>query len=61
MKSKKEDMSRKLSGQGTRQSRFCGALAAAHPLPYSPGFAAPVMRDETNGGEMLLIRAELGT
>jgi hypothetical protein len=34
------------------------ALAAAHRLTYSSDLAAPVIRDETNGGEMPSIRAE---
>jgi hypothetical protein len=38
-----------------------GALVAAASLPYSPNFAAPVIRDETNGGTMISTRAELGT
>jgi len=38
-----------------------GALAAVRPLAYSQDFAAPVIRDETNGGPMFLTRAELGT
>lgn len=38
-----------------------GTLVAMPPLLYSVKLAAPVIRDETNGGPMFLTRAELGT
>jgi hypothetical protein len=38
-----------------------GTLAAMPTLLYSVKFAAPVIRDETNGGTMFPTRAELGT
>jgi hypothetical protein len=33
---------------------------AANPAVHNPAFTAPVIRDETNGGEMFSIRAEIG-
>jgi hypothetical protein len=33
----------------------------AHPMIQNPAFVAPVVRDETNGGQMFSIRADLGS
>jgi len=49
-----------ISGRSAAAVRLIGAMAA-HPLIHNPAFTAPVIRDETNGGEMFSIRAELGT
>jgi general secretion pathway protein L len=49
-----------ISGRSAAAARLIGAMAA-HPLIHNPAFTAPVIRDETNGGEMFSIRAELGT
>jgi hypothetical protein len=38
-----------------------GALAVAHPLPYSRKLAAQIIRNEANSAAMISIRAELGT
>jgi general secretion pathway protein L len=49
-----------ISGRSAGAARLIGAMAA-HPLIHNPAFTAPVIRDETNGGEMFSIRAELGS
>jgi general secretion pathway protein L len=49
-----------ISGRSAAAARLIGAMAA-HPLIHNPAFTAPVIRDETNGGEMFTIRAELGS
>jgi general secretion pathway protein L len=49
-----------ISGRSAAAARLIGAMAA-HPLIHNPAFTAPVIRDETNGGEMFSIRAELGS
>jgi general secretion pathway protein L len=48
-----------ISGRSAAAARLIGAIAA-HPLVHNPAFAAPVIRDETNGGELFTIRTELG-
>jgi general secretion pathway protein L len=49
-----------ISGRSAAAARLIGAMAA-NPLIHNPAFTAPVIRDETNGGEMFSIRAELGS
>jgi general secretion pathway protein L len=49
-----------ISGRSASAARLIGALAA-NPALRNPTFAAPVVRDETNGGEMFSIRVEVGT
>lgn len=49
-----------VSGRSAAAARLIGALAA-NPAIRNPTFAAPVIRDETNGGEGFTIRAELGS
>lgn len=49
-----------ISGRSAAAARLIGAMAS-HPLIHDPAFTAPVIRDETNGGEQFSIRAELGT
>ncbi len=49
-----------ISGRSAAAARLIGAMAA-HPMIQNPAFTAPVIRDETNGGEMFSIRAELKT
>jgi general secretion pathway protein L len=49
-----------ISGRSAAAARLIGAMAA-NPLIHNPAFTAPVVRDETNGGEMFSIRAELGS
>ena len=48
------------SGRSAAAGKLIGAMAA-HPLIHEPAFTAPVIRDETNGGELFSIRAELGS
>lgn len=48
-----------VSGRSASAARLIGAMTA-HPLIHSPAFVAPVIRDETNGGQMFSIRADLG-
>jgi general secretion pathway protein L len=48
-----------ISGRSAASARLIGAMAA-HGLLQNPSFAAPVLRDETNGGETFSIRAEFG-
>ena len=49
-----------ISGRSAAAARLIGAMAA-NPLIHNAVFAAPVIRDETNGGEAFSIRAELGS
>jgi general secretion pathway protein L len=49
-----------ISGRSAGAARLIGAMAA-NPIIHNPAFTAPVIRDETNGGEMFSIRAELGS
>jgi general secretion pathway protein L len=49
-----------ISGRSAAAARLIGAMAA-NPLFHNPAFAAPVIRDETNGGEAFSIRADLGS
>jgi general secretion pathway protein L len=49
-----------ISGRSAAAARLIGAMAA-NPVFRNPAFAAPVIRDETNGGEMFSIRADLGS
>jgi general secretion pathway protein L len=49
-----------ISGRSAAAAKLIGSMAA-HPLIHNPAFTAPVIRDETNGGEMFSIRAELGS
>lgn len=49
-----------ISGRSAAAARLIGAMAS-HPLIHDPAFTAPVIRDETNGGEQFSIRAELGS
>jgi len=49
-----------ISGRSAGAARLIGAMAA-NPIIHTPAFTAPVIRDETNGGEMFSIRAELGS
>jgi general secretion pathway protein L len=53
---------RKLSiaGRSAAAAKLIGAMAA-HPLIRNPAFVAPVIRDETNGGQMFSIRSDLGS
>ena len=46
-------------GRSAAAARLIGAMAA-HPLVRNPAFVAPVIRDETNGGQMFSIRSDLG-
>ena len=48
-----------ISGRSGASARLIGAMAA-NPAVHNPAFTAPVIRDETNGGEMFSIRAEIG-
>ena len=48
-----------VSGRSAAAARLIGAMTA-NPLIHGPAFIAPVVRDETNGGQMFSIRAELG-
>jgi general secretion pathway protein L len=47
-----------ISGRSAAAARLIGAMAA-QPLIHNPVFAAPVIRDEDNGGEKFSIRADL--
>jgi general secretion pathway protein L len=49
-----------ISGRSAAAAKLIGAMAA-NPQIHNPAFTAPVIRDETNGGEMFSIRAELGS
>lgn len=49
-----------ISGRSAAAARLISAMAA-QPLIHNPAFAAPVIRDEDNGGEMFSIRADLGS
>jgi general secretion pathway protein L len=49
-----------ISGRSAAAAKLIGAMAA-NPQIHNPAFTAPVVRDETNGGEMFSIRAELGS
>ena len=49
-----------VSGRSAGAAKLIGALAA-NPLLQNPAFAAPVLRDETNGGETFSIRVEVGS
>jgi general secretion pathway protein L len=49
-----------ISGRSGAAARLIGAMAA-NPAIRNPAFAAPVIRDETNGGEAFSIRADLGS
>lgn len=49
-----------ISGRSAAAARLIGAMAA-NPTIHNPAFAAPVIRDETNGGEAFSIRADLGS
>jgi general secretion pathway protein L len=49
-----------ISGRSAAAARLIGAMAA-QPLIHNPAFAAPVIRDEDNGGEKFSIRADLGS
>jgi general secretion pathway protein L len=49
-----------ITGRSAAAARLIGAMAAS-PLIRNPAFAAPVVRDETNGGEAFSIRADLGS
>lgn len=49
-----------ISGRSAAAARLIGAMAA-NPMIHNPAFAAPVIRDETNGGEAFSIRADLGS
>ena len=44
-----------ISGRSAAAARLIGAMAA-QPLIHNPAFAAPVIRDEDNGGEKFSIR-----
>jgi general secretion pathway protein L len=48
-----------IAGRSAAAARLIGAMAA-HPLIHNPAFVAPVIRDETNGGQMFSIRSDLG-
>lgn len=48
-----------ISGRSAAAARLIGAMTAS-PVIHDPAFAAPVIRDETSGGEMFSIHAELG-
>jgi len=48
-----------VSGRSAGAARLIGAMAA-DPAIRNPAFTAPVLRDETSGGEMFSIRAEMG-
>jgi general secretion pathway protein L len=48
-----------IAGRSAAAARLIGAMAA-NPLIRNPAFVAPVIRDETNGGQMFSIRSELG-
>ena len=45
-------------GRSAAAARLIAAMAA-HPLIHNPAFVAPVIRDETNGGQMFSIRADV--
>jgi general secretion pathway protein L len=49
-----------IAGRSAAAARLIGAMAA-HPLIHNPAFVAPVIRDETNGGQMFSIRSDLGS
>jgi general secretion pathway protein L len=49
-----------VNGRSAAAARLIGALAA-NPQLHNPAFAAPVLRDETNGGETFSIRVEVGS
>ena len=49
-----------VSGRSAAAARLIGLLAA-NPLLQNPAFAAPVLRDETNGGETFSVRVEVGS
>jgi len=49
-----------INGRSAAAARLIGVLAA-HPLLHSPAFASPVLRDETNSGEVFSIRVEVGS
>jgi general secretion pathway protein L len=49
-----------ISGRSAAAARLIGAMAGS-PQIRNPAFAAPVTRDETNGGEAFSIRADLGS
>jgi general secretion pathway protein L len=49
-----------VNGRSAVAARLVGALAA-NPLLHNPAFAAPVLRDETSGGETFSIRVEVGS
>ena len=49
-----------IAGRSAAAARLIGAMAA-NPLIHNPAFAAPVTRDETNGGEIFSIRADWGS
>lgn len=48
-----------ISGRSVSAAKLIGAMTA-HPQIHGPAFVAPVIRDETNGGQMFSIRADLG-
>jgi general secretion pathway protein L len=49
-----------ISGRSAAAARLIGAMVT-NPMIRNPAFAAPVIRDETNGGESFSIRADLGS
>jgi general secretion pathway protein L len=48
-----------VTGRSAAAARLIGSMTA-NPLIHSPAFVAPVIRDETNGGQMFSIRADMG-
>jgi general secretion pathway protein L len=48
-----------IAGRSAAAAKLIGGMAA-HPLIHNPAFVAPVIRDETNGGQMFSIRSDLG-
>jgi general secretion pathway protein L len=48
-----------VSGRSAGAARLIGAMTADTAI-RNPAFTAPVLRDETSGGEMFSIRAEMG-
>jgi general secretion pathway protein L len=49
-----------INGRSAAAARLIGVLAA-HPLLHNPAFPSPVLRNETNSGEVFSIRVEVGS